>query len=115
MRRVINAQARSSGAVARRCAAAAWLWFGGVMAASGAVPAVPPDDNLAPLVAAFNRVAQPGEKANTYRELIGSVARRVERGFALPVDLAAFAEAKQKEDSENKKRQEEIEKAREQM
>lgn len=53
---------------------------------------------------------------NMIMQLIGQDPRWMEVFKILTgVDLAAFAEAKQKEDSENKKRQEEIEKAREQM
>jgi carboxyl-terminal processing protease len=97
--RASDAPPQRHGVAARRSIAAALLWLGGAlgwlgsMGALGAVPAVSPDEKLAPLLAAFDRVAQPGEKAELYRDLISSVVRRVERGYALPVDLAAFARA----------------------
>jgi len=71
-----------------RSAAAAWL-----LAAAGAAPAATPavtDEMLAPLAAAYLRAVEPGEEAERHRELLGTVLRRVHRGFAREVDVPAL-------------------------
>ena len=63
--------------------AAAWL-----LAASGAtLAAAVPDDPLAPLTAAYVRAVKPGEQADAYRELFGTVLQRVQRNYAQEVEL----------------------------
>ncbi len=55
--------------------------------------AAAPDDASTPLTAAYARVVKPGEQADTYRELLGIVLARVQRSFALEVDVPAFIAA----------------------
>lgn len=67
----------------RAVAAASLLAAGG--AAFAAAPVVS-DELLAPLEAAYLKAVQPGDEAESHRELFGTVLRRVQRSHALEVD-----------------------------
>jgi C-terminal peptidase prc len=70
---------------------AAWL-----LAACGASFAASPtvtDEMLAPLTSAYVRVVKPGADVELYRDLFGTVLRRVDRNHALEVDVPALIEA----------------------
>ena len=69
-----------------------------LLAAAGPLlAAVPPDadagDALSPLHAAYNRAVKSGEEVQTYRELIATVMRRVQRDYPLEVDVAPLVAA----------------------
>src|SRR5436305_1517288 len=61
-------------------------------AAGAALAATAPvaDETLAPLTAAYARAVRPGEQADRYRELFGTVLQRVQRTYAREVDVAAL-------------------------
>ena len=71
----------------RVCAAASWLVAAG---ASLAATPVVTDEMLAPLASAYLRAVEPGQDADHYRELFGTVLRRVHRSYALEVDVPAL-------------------------
>ena len=52
-----------------------------------AEPAAPGADPLAALTDAYVRAVKPAEQVQGYRELFGTVFRRVQRGYALEVDM----------------------------
>jgi carboxyl-terminal processing protease len=48
------------------------------------------DEMLAPLTSAYVRAVKPGEQADLHRELFATVLQRVQRSYALEVDVAAL-------------------------
>lgn len=71
----------------RGSVATLWLAAGG--ASFAAAPAVT-DEMLAPLASAYVQAVKPGEQADIHRDLIDVVLRRVERSYALEVDVPAL-------------------------
>jgi carboxyl-terminal processing protease len=69
----------------------AWL-----LAASGAslaAAAAAAEDPMAPLTAAYVRAVTPGDQAERYRELFGTVLRRVQRSYAQDIDMPSLIAA----------------------
>ncbi len=58
-----------------------------------AAPATPVDDALLPLTTAYVRAVKAGEEADSYRELISTVLRRVLRSYPQEVDLPPMVAA----------------------
>ena len=74
-----------------RLLAVAWL-----VAACGASFAASPtaaQDPITPLTAAYARAVKPGEQAELYRELFGTVLRRVQRAYPREVDVPSLVAA----------------------
>jgi carboxyl-terminal processing protease len=71
-----------------RASAAAWL----VLVAGASLAASPPvsDEMLAPLTAAYERAAKPGEQADLHRDLFATVLKRIQRSYAREVDAQAL-------------------------
>lgn len=65
-------------------------------ASRAAEPVAPVADPLASLTAAYVRAAKPGEQVEGFRELFGTIFRRVQRGYATEVDLPALVAAAMK-------------------
>src|SRR5215210_518769 len=68
------------------------LWLAACGASLAAAPAVP-DEILAPLESAYVQAVSPGEQADIHRDLIAIVLRRVQRSYALEVDVPALVSA----------------------
>ncbi len=61
-----------------------------LLVAAGASPASAPvltEEMLAPLASAYLQAVKPGEDAEAHRELLGTVLMRVQRSYALEVDM----------------------------
>ena len=58
--------------------------------ASTAAPSAVTDEMLAPLTSAYVRAVKPGEQADLHRELFVTVLQRVQRSYALDVDVPAL-------------------------
>ena len=65
--------------------AAACLFVASGAALSAAAPVT--DQLLAPLTAAYARAVAPGEQADLHRDLFWTVIQRVQRNYALEVDV----------------------------
>lgn len=76
-----------------RIGAAAWLLL--AAGASLAAAAVPPDDPVADLQAAWALAVPPGEQADFYKDLFANVLQRVQRSYATEVDLRKLTAAAQ--------------------
>ena len=71
--------------------AAAWLLVAGGTSFAAAPPVT--EELLAPLVSAYVQAVKPGEEAEFYRDLFGTVLERVHSSHAREVDVPAFISA----------------------
>ena len=71
--------------------AAIWLLAAGGVSLAASPPVT--DELLAPLTSAYERAVKPGEQAKLYRELFGTVLRRVHRTYAHEVDVPGLVAA----------------------
>jgi carboxyl-terminal processing protease len=69
--------------------AAAWFFATAATSFAAASPAVT-EEILEPLTSAYVRAVTPGEQVDAYRDLFGTVFRRVHRTYALDVDVSAL-------------------------
>jgi carboxyl-terminal processing protease len=72
-----------------RAVIATWSLAAAASSLAAASPGVT-DDVLEPLTAAYVRAVKPGEDVDAYRDLFGTVLRRVHRTYALEVDVPAL-------------------------
>jgi carboxyl-terminal processing protease len=73
---------------ALRAPAAAWLFATCGVTLAGPAPLT--EEMLAPLTSAYVRAVKPGEQADLHRELFATVLQRVQRSYALEVDVPAL-------------------------
>ena len=69
------------------CALAATWSLGAAATSLAATSPGLTDEMLEPLTSAYVRAVKPGEQVEAYRELFGTVLRRVQRTYALDVDM----------------------------
>lgn len=80
----------------RHALVAAALLLSAATASRAAEPDATIGDPLAPLTAAYVRAVKPGDQVETYRDLYGTIFRRVQRAYALEVELSPLVAAAMK-------------------
>jgi carboxyl-terminal processing protease len=76
----------------KRLAFAAWMMAFGILACGGSLAATPPDP-LESLTQAYALAVQPGEQADQYRDLFGTVLQRVQRSYPGEVEVPKLVAA----------------------